>query len=80
MSWACRSQRLAMNSCMISYATQEEQDAAREEWFATIDERIQQRDEKEKRRKEQGKLRDEWFSLPPTSDEGQEGKSRDGKR
>src|SRR5579871_4665153 len=33
--FVCRKQRLQMNTCMISHATQEEQDAAREEWFAT---------------------------------------------
>ena len=80
MSWACREHRLKMNSCMVSYATQEEQDAAREEWFATIDERVRQREEDEIRRKENKKLHDEWWGITPPSDEGQEGKARDGKR
>lgn len=75
ISWGCKEQRLAMTSCMTSYATQEEQDAAREEWFATIDVRIRQREEDEKKRKEQDKLRREWWDLPPLPDEGQEGKA-----
>lgn len=80
-TWACRTERLAMNSCMVSYATQEEQDAAREEWFSTRDERIRQREEKEKRKKEQEKFHREWWGLPPLPpDEVSEGQSQDGKR
>lgn len=41
---------------MVKYATQEEQDAARAEWFATIDKR---REEKE--RKEEKRVKDEVF-------------------
>ncbi|SLM37941.1 Cytochrome c oxidase biogenesis protein Cmc1-like [Lasallia pustulata] len=68
-TWACRSERLAMNSCMVLHATQQEQDAAREEWFATIDVRARQRAEKEKKRKEQEKFHREWWGLPPLPDE-----------
>ncbi|KAG0128187.1 cytochrome c oxidase biogenesis protein Cmc1 like-domain-containing protein [Tuber indicum] len=32
-AWACRAERERMNSCMISHATQENRDVAREEWF-----------------------------------------------
>ncbi|CCX31369.1 cytochrome c oxidase biogenesis protein Cmc1 like-domain-containing protein [Pyronema domesticum] len=32
-TWACKDSRAAMNKCMISHATQENKDAAREEWF-----------------------------------------------
>lgn len=71
-TWACRAERLGMNSCMVSYATQKEQDAAREEWFSTRDERMRQREEKEKKIKEQEKFHREWWGLPPLSDEGQE--------
>lgn len=60
-TWACRSQRLAMNSCMISHASQEEQDAAREEWFATRDKRIAEHEAKETRRKEQEKQHIEYW-------------------
>jgi COX assembly mitochondrial protein 1 len=52
-----------MNSCMIMYATQQEQDAAREEWFATRLERQKQREEKEKKRIEQEKFHREWWGL-----------------
>ena len=45
-----------MNSCMIAHASQKEEDAAREEWFATIDVRRQEREEKEIKKKEQEKL------------------------
>lgn len=65
VSWACRTERLAMNACMISYATQKEQDAAREEWFATMGMRLQQRKLKEKQKKEQEKFHREWWGLPP---------------
>lgn len=58
-----------MNSCMVLHATQQEQDAAREEWFATIDVRARQRAEKEKKRKEQEKFHREWWGLPPLPDE-----------
>jgi len=45
-TWACRKQRVGMNSCMVAHATQENQDAAREEWF-------QRRMEKRKQAKEE---------------------------
>lgn len=79
-TWACRTERLGMNSCMVSYATQKEQDAAREEWFSTKDERMRQREEKEKKRKEQEKFHREWWGLPPISDEGQEEQTQGEKR
>ena len=79
-TWACRTERLAMNSCMVSHATQAEQDAAREEWFATRDVRIRQREEKEKKKKEQEKFHREWWGMPPLPEDNQEGKARDTKR
>lgn len=72
-TWKCRPQRLAMNSCMIGHAGQEQQDAAREEWFATRDERIRQKQEKEARKKEQEKFHREWWGLPPVEESGPEG-------
>ncbi|KAK4951633.1 hypothetical protein LTR66_013849 [Elasticomyces elasticus] len=66
--FVCRPQRLAMNTCMIARATQAEQDAAREEWFATMDLRRQEREAKEARRKEQEKFHREWWGL---DDKGQ---------
>ena len=76
-TWACRSQRLAMNGCMIAHASQREQDAAREEWFATRDERIRQRQEKEIKKKEQEKFHREWWGLspPPGEEQGEKGMS-----
>ena len=62
-----------MNSCMISHAGQEQQDAAREEWFATMDERIRQREEKEARKKEQEKFHREWWGLPPLEESSPDG-------
>ncbi|CAG8241047.1 unnamed protein product [Penicillium salamii] len=44
-TWVCRQQRLAMNSCMLAHAKPEEEDRAREEWFAGIEERRRARDE-----------------------------------
>ncbi|KAF1825224.1 uncharacterized protein K489DRAFT_305271, partial [Dissoconium aciculare CBS 342.82] len=57
----CRTQQKAMNSCMMRYATQAEQDAARAEWFATIDERRVQREQKEAKRVEDEKFWREWW-------------------
>ncbi|KAF2458092.1 cytochrome c oxidase biogenesis protein Cmc1 like-domain-containing protein, partial [Lineolata rhizophorae] len=51
-SWKCRQQRLAMNSCMLSKATLEEQDRAREEWFQTREQRKREKEEKDRERKE----------------------------
>lgn len=54
-----------MNSCMLSYVGQKEQDAAREEWFANMGTRLQQRQAKEKKKQEQEKFHREWWGLPP---------------
>jgi COX assembly protein 1 len=55
-TWVCRQQRLAMNTCMVEHAKPEEQDRAREEWFAGREARRRQREEElaavEKRRLE----------------------------
>ena len=60
-----------MNTCMIAHAGQHEHDAAREEWFATSEDRARQRLEKEKKRKEQEKFHREWWGLPPLEDDSQ---------
>lgn len=57
----CRQQQRAMNTCMIRYATQAEQDAAREEWFATIDKRREEREKKETKRVQDEKFWREWW-------------------
>jgi len=72
--FVCRQQRLQMNTCMISHATQDEQDAAREEWFATRLKRQKEREAKEERRKEQEKFHREWWGLPVKDREGEKGR------
>lgn len=62
-----------MNACMIQHATQSEQDAAREEWFATRLKRQRDREKREERRKEQEKFHREWWGLPETDREGEKG-------
>ncbi|KAL3444798.1 cytochrome c oxidase biogenesis protein Cmc1 like-domain-containing protein [Aspergillus insuetus] len=55
-TWVCRTQRLAMNSCMVAHAKPEEEDRAREEWFATHAERRKAKEEelaKTERRREE---------------------------
>ena len=64
-AWRCRDVRLAMNSCMVVHATPDEQDAAREEWFATRGKQAQEREEKARKRAEQEKVHREWWGLPP---------------
>ncbi|KAF2150779.1 hypothetical protein K461DRAFT_296021 [Myriangium duriaei CBS 260.36] len=61
--FVCRAQRRAMNTCMLQFATQAEQDAAREEWFAKIDQRRKERELKEEKRKVQEKFHREWWGL-----------------
>lgn len=50
-----------MNTCMMRYATQAEQDAARAEWFATADKRREEREKKEEKRKVDEKFWREWW-------------------
>lgn len=50
-----------MNACMNQYATQEEQDAARQEWFDTMDARRDDRMAKEKKRMEDEKFWKDWW-------------------
>lgn len=54
---------------MVTHATLQEQDAAREEWFATRLERQREREEREKKRKEQERFHREWWGLPPLAEE-----------
>ena len=65
-----------MNSCMVVHATQEEQDAAREEWFANKDKRIQEMEAKERRKRAQEKFHNEWWGL--SKDEQVDNKSNPG--
>lgn len=48
-TWVCRDQRLTMNGCMLAHAKPDEEDRAREEWFATFEERRRARDEENAR-------------------------------
>lgn len=48
-TWVCRQQRLAMNACMVEHAKPEEEDRAREEWFATHQERRKAKEEESRR-------------------------------
>ncbi|KAL8702367.1 MAG: hypothetical protein Q9224_000014 [Gallowayella concinna] len=79
-TWVCRQQRLAMKNCMKSHATQEEQDAAREEWFATMDDRRKEREAKEVRKKEQEKFQREWWGRPPLPEDDEAHTTTEGKR
>lgn len=51
-----------MNACMLQYANQSEHDAARSEWFATREQRREEREKKETKRKEQEKFHLEWWA------------------
>ena len=62
-TFSCRAQHRTMNACMLTYATQEEQDAAREEWFLSRDKRRKEREEKEAKRKESERKHREWWGL-----------------
>ncbi|KAH8597432.1 cytochrome c oxidase biogenesis protein Cmc1 like-domain-containing protein [Bisporella sp. PMI_857] len=72
--FACRAQNRVMNTCMIKHATPAEQDAAREEWFATRLQRQKDREAREERRKEQEKFHREWWGLPQEDREGEKGR------
>ncbi|TVY52275.1 COX assembly mitochondrial protein, partial [Lachnellula suecica] len=69
----CRVENRAMNACMVSHATQAEQDAAREEWFALRLRRQVEREKREERRKEQERFHKEWWGLPVEDREGEKG-------
>ncbi|ORY14135.1 cytochrome c oxidase biogenesis protein Cmc1 like-domain-containing protein [Clohesyomyces aquaticus] len=63
MVWACRSQKLAMNSCMVQYQGQDELDKARAEWFQLAGERRRVREEKERELAEARRKHKEWWAL-----------------
>ena len=60
-----------MNNCMLKYATQEEQDAARAEWFAKFDERKEERERKEEQRKKDEVFWREWWDKDLNKKPGQ---------
>lgn len=64
-----------MNSCMIKHASQKEQDAAREEWFANMDLRRLEMEEKKRQKAEAEKFFKEWWDIPKSSGQKEEGKA-----
>ncbi|KAL2141831.1 hypothetical protein VTI28DRAFT_1867 [Corynascus sepedonium] len=62
--FTCREPHRLMNSCMKAHATQEENDAAREEWFAQRVQRARERERKALRKAEQEAFLREWWGLP----------------
>ncbi|KAK4188502.1 hypothetical protein QBC35DRAFT_357817, partial [Podospora australis] len=60
----CRGPLHVMNSCMKVNATPEEQDAAREEWWAQRVERQKEKERKARRKLEQERFLREWWGLP----------------
>ncbi|KAJ4292820.1 hypothetical protein N0V90_009483 [Kalmusia sp. IMI 367209] len=63
MIYACREQKLAMNSCMIQYQGQDELDKARAEWFALAGERKRAREERERLIEDSRRKHKEWWGL-----------------
>ena len=59
---ACREQRKAMETCMVGYATRDEEDAAREEWFATLGERRRKKEEEERHKDVLRAKKREWWA------------------
>lgn len=66
VTWFCRKQRLAMNSCMIAHATPEEEDLARMEWFAK---RAEERRKREKEEREVAERRKEVLRIMQEDEE-----------
>ena len=60
-----------MNECMMQYANQAEQDAARVEWFANMEKRREQREKKEEQRKKDEKFWLEWWDKDMSKKPGQ---------
>ncbi|KAF2017655.1 hypothetical protein BU24DRAFT_420696 [Aaosphaeria arxii CBS 175.79] len=63
MVWACRDQKIAMNSCMLQYQGQEEMDRARNEWFRKAGERKRAKQEMERKADEGRRKHREWWNL-----------------
>jgi COX assembly mitochondrial protein 1 len=60
MPWVCRVQKREMKACLKAHVGIEEEDRAREEWFATREERSRKREEEkvelQRRREEFARL------------------------
>ncbi|KAF1966660.1 hypothetical protein BU23DRAFT_544139 [Bimuria novae-zelandiae CBS 107.79] len=63
MIYACRPQKLAMNTCMLQYQGQAELDAARAEWFALAGERKREKEERARLIEESKQRHKEWWGL-----------------
>ncbi|KAG6368040.1 hypothetical protein INS49_002240 [Diaporthe citri] len=68
--FACREPHRVMNACMKAHATPQEEDAAREDWFARR-QRARERQEKERRKAEQQRFMREWWGLEESEREEQ---------
>lgn len=44
LAWACNAEQFAMNSCMMTHASREQEDNARQEWFQGVQERRLQKE------------------------------------
>ena len=60
---------------MVQYASRKEQDAAREEWFATMDSRRVEMEEKKRHKSEAEKFFKEWWDIPKISNQNGDGKA-----
>ncbi|KAF2638237.1 hypothetical protein P280DRAFT_471361 [Massarina eburnea CBS 473.64] len=63
MVWACRDQKLTMNSCMLQYQGQDEMDKARAEWFQLAGDRKEKRKELDRQIEEGKRKHREWWNL-----------------
>ena len=52
-----------MNSCMIAHAGPKEEDLAREEYFAGVEQRMAEKAERERKAAEVEQFRREWWDL-----------------
>lgn len=50
-----------MNACMIAHATQQEEDAARRDWFAQGEERQRQREHNEEQKRKYDAFKRQWW-------------------
>lgn len=66
MVWACRDQKLTMNTCMLRYQGQDEMDKARAQWFQLAGERKQKREEHQQQLEEARRKHKEWWNLDET--------------
>jgi COX assembly protein 1 len=63
MGWACREQKLIMNSCLLSYQGPDEMDKARAQWFKEAGERKRAKEEKARKAEEAMKKHREYWGI-----------------